>query len=101
MATLESILQTIEYILGVNGKYIYTLMGANQKTYSALRTGRRKGARIEFYEKYKAALGIDLYQSMQRGEIVVMDGSKLPEKAYEILVTNGPVKIGDVKKRKG
>ncbi|ASZ11181.1 hypothetical protein CK934_09505 [Chitinophaga sp. MD30] len=78
MTPLCDVLRLIEYTFKINGHPIYTALGINQKNYSAWRTGRRKKASIETYEKFREKLGIDLYQSQQKGEIVIVN-----RQAYE------------------
>lgn len=84
MTPLHEILKLLEYTLDVYGCAIYTALDLNAKSYSAWRTGRRKGACIHAYEKFKARIGIDLYQSQQKGKIVITDWDKF-EAWYEKL----------------
>nr|WP_246197891.1 hypothetical protein [Chitinophaga agrisoli] len=93
MATLREMLHTLEKALGVYGKYISTQLRVKQTTYSSWKTGQNKNCSISVYEKFKEIFGIDLYQSLQKDVIFISDAKKLSKEQYEVLVTNGPVKI--------
>jgi len=93
MLSLASVLEKIEAILGVDGKAIYTALNVNQTTYSNYKTGERKNAHIDFYEKFKTVFGIDLYQSMRRGVIIITDPTRLPHYQFKRLIDNGAVTL--------
>lgn len=78
---LGDILKTVRKAVGWTQEELADKLGIVRKTYSSdERTARpeRIHGSLEFYEKYKEILGIDLYQSVRKQQIVIIDPSKLP-----------------------
>jgi len=77
---LGDILKTVRKAVGWTQEELADKLGIVRGTYSsderAARPERIHGS-LEFYEKYKAVLGIDLYQSVNQQKIVIVDPTKL------------------------
>ena len=78
---LGNILKTVRKAVGWTQEELTDKLGIVRKTYSSdERTARpdRIHGSLEFYEKYKEVLGIDLYQSVNKQQIIIIDPLKLP-----------------------
>jgi SOS-response transcriptional repressor LexA len=78
---LGDILKTVRKAVGWTQEELADKLGIVRGTYSSderiARPGRVHGS-LEFYERYKEILGIDLYQSVNKQQIIIIDPSKLP-----------------------
>jgi len=78
MKSLSDFLKEFEDIMGMTSKDIHNLLDVNQKTYSALRTGRHKDTGFNFHRKFESLLGVDIYRSLEEGVFYITDLRKLP-----------------------
>ncbi len=93
MLCLTDVIRKLEEMLKIDGKYLYRQAKIKQGTYSTWKTGRIKRISTKKLRQFADGTGIDLQQSMERGEIVVVNAAKLSEAHFRTLVTDGPVKI--------
>ena len=73
MSTLKEILDRIERILQVSDKFMYASLKVNHTAFFHWKTGRRKNPRETAFRKFSTELGIDLYQSMAKNQVVISD----------------------------
>lgn len=66
-------LQHIETFLGIDPSFIYIKLGIGKIIYQGWKAGKRRILKDSICTKYHVEFGIDLYQSMIDGKIVITD----------------------------
>jgi len=91
MKSLSDFLKEFENVMEMASKDIHDLLDVNQKTYSALRTGRHKETGVNFHRKFELLLGIDIYRSLQEGVFYITDLRKLPYYRFQRLLRRNAI----------